>query len=187
MTVCLGSLKAALAAKVRGLDGMELSMLGSPVELFVEGVGQSERAYAVKVRGSVGCFNKIPHVTLAVAPGHRPVDSNTITEWRDWPEKDRLQLNGTLQHVGGGFTIKNKPKPSKKSGAGAIPVGALVKKHLPDLQGKQIRDAIEDVAQWMSKMVISSQDKVEEYIQGKKKPSEGAPAEPESSSDATKS
>jgi hypothetical protein len=172
MTVCLGALKAALAAKVPGLDGLTEDMLGTPTELTVEAFGESERASAVKVKvTNVPSFNKVPHVTLAVAPGARPVDSNFIREWRDWPEKDRIQLNGRLEQVGGGITIKHKPRPhqGKKSNSGGIQIGPLVKKHLPDLKGKQIKEAIDDVTQWMDKMVISSQDEIEDYIKTKKK------------------
>eukprot|EP01122_Echinamoeba_exundans_P004749 TRINITY_DN14990_c0_g1_i1.p1 TRINITY_DN14990_c0_g1~~TRINITY_DN14990_c0_g1_i1.p1 ORF type:complete len:452 (-),score=98.70 TRINITY_DN14990_c0_g1_i1:39-1370(-) len=171
MTVCLGSLKAALAAKVPGLDGLTVDMLGTHTDLYVEAFGESERAQAVKVKvTNVPSFNKVPHVTLSVAPGCRPVDSNFIREWREWPEKDRIQLSGRLEQVGSGITFKQKPRPQqgKKSNSGGIQVGALVKKHLPDLKGKQIKDAIDDVTQWMNKMVISSEGEVEEYLKSKK-------------------
>lgn len=171
MTVCLGALHAAIAAKAPGMSSMSADMLGQETDLTVEAVGQSDRALAVKVKcAKFGCVNKVPHITIAVAPDAKPVESNFIPEWRALPEKDRLQLHGTLDEVGGWLTLKQKPRSNKKKGGNpaGIQLGPLVKKHLPELKGKQIKEAIDDVTEWMNQMNISSEAKVEEYLLTKK-------------------
>lgn len=54
--------------------------LNSTHKLIVTNIGVSDRAIAVKV-GGMQTNNSIPHITVAVAPGAKPVESNQITEW----------------------------------------------------------------------------------------------------------
>ncbi len=53
--------------------------LGKWVEFRVIAYGRSENALAAMV--DLPSLNKISHITIAVAPGHKPVESNDITEW----------------------------------------------------------------------------------------------------------
>ena len=46
--------------------------------------GRTEgRVTAFKVAGAEDSTNKVPHVTIAVAKGAKPVESNQIIEWRE--------------------------------------------------------------------------------------------------------
>ena len=55
-------------------------LVGTLTNLIVTHIGASDRAIAVRVTG-FPTNNKIPHITVAVAPGARPVESNEITNW----------------------------------------------------------------------------------------------------------
>ncbi len=56
------------------------SLVGTLTNLTVTHIGKSDRAIAVRVTGFPS-NNKNPHITIAVAPGARPVESNEITNW----------------------------------------------------------------------------------------------------------
>lgn len=64
--------------------------LGTMVTLDAVTLGISEEAIAVGVTGNIKARNEIPHITVATAPGVRPVRSNAITEWKPLPEGLRL-------------------------------------------------------------------------------------------------
>lgn len=53
------------------------------VKLKVVGYGISDKAFAVKVEkpSNLPCTNEITHITLAVSPTGKPVDSNYIEKW----------------------------------------------------------------------------------------------------------
>ena len=53
--------------------------LGKRVEFDIIGWGKSDVAVALKV--DLPSFNKVAHITLAVAPRHRPVEANQIQKW----------------------------------------------------------------------------------------------------------
>lgn len=56
--------------------------LGKEVTLYVEAIGLSDMAMAVRVEGYPSA-NAIPHITIAINPdGGKPVMSNNITNWR---------------------------------------------------------------------------------------------------------
>lgn len=55
----------------------------SPAKLRVEAIGISDRAIAFRVSTDLDIVNKLPHITIAVAPGAKPVESNYITNWKD--------------------------------------------------------------------------------------------------------
>lgn len=56
--------------------------LGKEVTLYVEAIGLSDMAMAVKVEGYPST-NAIPHITIAINPdGGKPVMSNNITSWQ---------------------------------------------------------------------------------------------------------
>eukprot|EP01127_Copromyxa_protea_P003049 TRINITY_DN12926_c0_g1_i1.p1 TRINITY_DN12926_c0_g1~~TRINITY_DN12926_c0_g1_i1.p1 ORF type:complete len:185 (-),score=24.37 TRINITY_DN12926_c0_g1_i1:88-642(-) len=78
MTMYLGGFNPDLKPEVS---------LGQEIELRVVALGKSEIAMAVKVEGSVPCTNKIPHVTIAIGPGGKPMQSNHITDWEDLDEE----------------------------------------------------------------------------------------------------
>lgn len=68
------------------------------VKLQVVSQGISDKAYAVhvKVPAGIPCGNKISHITLAVSPTGKPVDSNYIENWIDVSDKN-LYVTGTLK------------------------------------------------------------------------------------------
>ena len=57
--------------------------LGSKVTFNVLGWGKSENALALIV--DVPSMNKVSHITIAVAPGKKPVESNYIKDWHYQP------------------------------------------------------------------------------------------------------
>jgi hypothetical protein len=62
----------------------------------VEKIGVSDRAIAFGVGTDLSIVNKLPHVTIAVAPGAKPVDSNYISDWKSIVPFD---IEGTIQMV----------------------------------------------------------------------------------------
>ena len=66
------------------------------VYLTVVAVGVSEKSIAVKVAGFKS-NNAIPHVTIAVAPGAKPVDSNNIINW--WTVDDDFGFSASINVV----------------------------------------------------------------------------------------
>ena len=81
--------------KGRALSGK----LGSDYSMRIVAVGKSESAIALKVEG-VETANKIAHITLAVSPEGKPVDSNKITEWTP---VNPVEISGVL-----GLSYKGK-------------------------------------------------------------------------------
>lgn len=66
--------------------------LGRKVELLGVSVGSSPLAIAVAVDGNIKSRNAIPHITVAVSPEGKPVDSNKISRWE--PLGNGIQLFG---------------------------------------------------------------------------------------------
>ena len=56
-------------------------LIGTSESMLVTHMGVSDRAVAFKV--DYKTTNKISHVTIAVAPNAKPVESNYITDWED--------------------------------------------------------------------------------------------------------
>ena len=65
--------------------------VGVKINLVSVGLGISDRAVALEL-SQVGfeCTNKIMHITLAVAPGAKPVESNNINEWEPLAVNDMI-------------------------------------------------------------------------------------------------
>ena len=55
--------------------------LGNKVGLFVHSIGISDNAIAVGVNSP--SWNDKPHITVAVSPGTKPVESNNIKNWME--------------------------------------------------------------------------------------------------------
>ncbi len=58
------------------------TFLGKTVEFEIVSVGISDDAIALGVGGNIKSKNTIPHITLAIPPGGKPVNSNLIEDWR---------------------------------------------------------------------------------------------------------
>lgn len=56
-----------------------LNFKDQPVKFTLDGIGISESAIAFKVNTYTA--NKISHITIATAPGAKPVESNNIENW----------------------------------------------------------------------------------------------------------
>ena len=69
-------------------------LVGTVETLNVVGIGISDRAVALKI--DYRTANKTSHVTVAVAPGAKPVESNDIT---DWKQTENFELKGILSYV----------------------------------------------------------------------------------------
>lgn len=78
--------------------------IGTTAVLMVTHIGISDRAVAVKVIGYQS-NNANPHITLGVAPGARPVESNQITTW--------VKLNSPI-YVNTTLNVVNKPRSQWK-------------------------------------------------------------------------
>lgn len=70
--------------------------LGTKTVLTATELGVSDRAIAVKVTG-YPTNNALPHITVAVAPGAKPVESNQITNWK--PLDRQLSLSAVLNKI----------------------------------------------------------------------------------------
>ena len=57
--------------------------LGQSVDIHISSLGASPDAMAIGVYGSFPCNNARPHITLAVPPDGKPVNSNKITSWAE--------------------------------------------------------------------------------------------------------
>ena len=70
--------------------------IGQKVRLRVTHIGVSEKSVAVMVTG-YSSANEFPHVTVAIAPCAKPVDSNKIQKWTEID--DGLSMVGTIDFV----------------------------------------------------------------------------------------
>ena len=79
----------------RVVKEMNMENVGEFYSIKITGVGVSEKALALRVElpTCVVCANKIPHITIGVAPDAKPVDSNDITIWHDI---DPIHVGGTM-------------------------------------------------------------------------------------------
>ncbi len=90
-TLCMGRLE-------------NLDMLGTEVSMIVDAIGENADALALSVilpnaiieYGNFKKTGRRPHVTLSVAPGGKPADSNKIIKWK---LTTRVVLTGTIQEV----------------------------------------------------------------------------------------
>ena len=74
LTICMGELPEDLKP-----------FLGHSANLYVTGIGMSDKALAIRVEGFES-DRKIPHITIAVNvnEGGKPKDSNFIPTWNDF-------------------------------------------------------------------------------------------------------
>lgn len=65
--------------------------IGVSLMLSSVGLGKSDRAIALKIDATgLPCANHIMHITLAVAPEAKPVESNNIIDWSPLTVTDML-------------------------------------------------------------------------------------------------
>lgn len=69
--------------------------LNKEVSLTATAVGKSNDAMAVKVDSEIPSVNSIPHITIAIPPQGKAVNSNKITEWT--PLNNKIELKGTIK------------------------------------------------------------------------------------------
>ena len=70
--------------------------LNEDVTLTVTSIGVSDDAIALGVEGYPS-NNPIPHITLAIPPDGKPVNSNEIEDWRE--VEDEILLNGKVSEI----------------------------------------------------------------------------------------
>lgn len=62
------------------------SNLGKMCAITIDAVGYTDKAMAFRVNKEllgVPCANNTPHITICTFKDGKPVDSNSITEWKD--------------------------------------------------------------------------------------------------------
>eukprot|EP00732_Lithocolla_globosa_P002506 Lithocolla_globosa_v1_NODE_1665_length_2411_cov_2.416384.p1 type:complete len:286 gc:universal NODE_1665_length_2411_cov_2.416384:1303-2160(+) len=99
MTICLGRPPPHLQSTLRPL-------LNQTVSLQVIGCGQSSVAMALRIGGDYQTLttNRVAHITMFIAPGCKPHQSNDIRKWWPLPDWQRgmprsLHVTGVLQLV----------------------------------------------------------------------------------------
>jgi len=55
------------------------------------------RVCAFRVKGAEDSENALPHVTVAVAEGAKPVESNAIAEWKELEKEQIFSLVGKVE------------------------------------------------------------------------------------------
>lgn len=73
------------------------ALLEESVEMEVIGIGKNDDVMAFRVNAP--SFNDFPHITIAVAPGHKPAESNNITSWQMIPDMMRFKITGKLERI----------------------------------------------------------------------------------------
>jgi len=122
--------------------------------LTVTGFGKDDKAYAARVKG-YNSINKIPHVTLCVAPKAHAKDSNTIIEWSDtlpseFQSSDFILRGVVSEH----FVIQGRtPKPKQENQK--VNIAKLIVNNSTKC-GKEVGPAIKQVTEWMEKMNLSA-------------------------------
>eukprot|EP00756_Hemistasia_phaeocysticola_P060956 Hpha_TRINITY_DN4457_c0_g1::TRINITY_DN4457_c0_g1_i1::g.50328::m.50328 len=103
MTICLGPLSEAASIDRRGVaEKLQRQVRaltpGSRCELRCVSIGRTD---AIVAAGVVGCCstNRTPHITVAVARGHRPQESNAVEKWSVLPEDEQVVVVGTITEV----------------------------------------------------------------------------------------
>ncbi|KAJ3155067.1 hypothetical protein HDU89_007257 [Geranomyces variabilis] len=109
--------------------------------------------------------NANPHITLHVAPGHKPHHSNAITDWRPLPAA--ITLRGVIaeKHVIGLRVEKHPPQRRQE-----VSIGELVKRYHPALVGAEVGKAVRVVHEWMEKTFMENlgqnRANIECFVQG---------------------
>lgn len=70
-------------------------LLNTEVTLTINGIGISKNAIAFSV--DYKTQNKHSHITIATAPGTKPVESNNIIRW--FPISGNFTVNGTIKKI----------------------------------------------------------------------------------------
>jgi hypothetical protein len=70
--------------------------LDEVVSLTVKSIGVSDDAIAVEVEGYPS-QKEIPHITVAIPPEGRPVNSNNIKDWQ--PVEGQLIVKGKVSEI----------------------------------------------------------------------------------------
>lgn len=77
------------------------NMLGKRYIVDIRSIGLSDRAMAGRV-SNLKTNNAVSHVTIAVAPGAKPVESNDITDWYAIYPSSPIYLVGTFGYFANG-------------------------------------------------------------------------------------
>ena len=100
MTICLGSLADARSNDTEASEELQESIRqlrpSDGLVLQPVSVGKADGVIAL---GVIGCpsVNRVPHITLACAKGHRPVESNKISQWSALPADKLIALTGNVR------------------------------------------------------------------------------------------
>jgi len=135
--------------------------IGDVVNFHAIELGMSDKAMAVKVEGVLST-NKIPHVTLAVAPHGKPKNSNDIKEWMPMP---KIPLSGVVKEWKVTGLKENKKEISKKTTTRKLNIGSIVLKIHPQVNGKTVGSAVQSVLTWMKEKGLEGTEDNEAVIE----------------------
>ncbi|CAE7308960.1 Tiparp [Symbiodinium sp. CCMP2592] len=158
MTICLGSLADArsndseVSREVR--ESIRKLKPTDSLELLPFCMGRADGVIAL---GVLGCpsVNLVPHITLACAKGHRPVESNKISNWRSLPSDKLLPVKGHVREyqqaeVASGLTASATQDRQEILGrlealeAQVLAARAICMKQLLESDDNAVRRAIEE-------------------------------------------
>ena len=88
-------------------EGPALDWVDKEVELTVKAIARSDKVVAVAVDTEVPSTNQIKHITVAISPEARPVDSNELSNWEPLSP---IKLRGIVKEVEQVGEEKQPPK-----------------------------------------------------------------------------
>ena len=158
MTICLGSLADARSNDCEVSREVQESIRklkpNDRLELLPFCIGRADGVIAL---GVLGCpsVNLVPHITLACAKGHRPVESNKILNWRSLPSEKLLPVTGHVREyqqaeVASGLTASSTQDRQEILGrlealeAQVLAARAICMKQLLESDDNAVRRAIEE-------------------------------------------
>ena len=103
MTICMGQLPEDLKPYE-----------GHSAELFITGIGMSDKALAIRVDGFES-KKDIPHITVAIngKEGGKPKDSNLIKNWNDF--KGHFNIRGHIEEIEHPTNVSENKKMIKEA------------------------------------------------------------------------
>jgi hypothetical protein len=96
-------------------EGPALDWVDKEVELRVKAIARSNKVVAVAVDTEAPSVNRVKHITVAVGPGARPIDSNELS---DWEPITPITLKGIVKEV---EQVGEERQPPKRPPAAPAP------------------------------------------------------------------
>ena len=87
--------------------------VGKLAELTPVAIGISDKVIAIEVESDIPSINETKHITIAVAPGAKPYDSNKITSWQSLDSEQQSAIGllvSDVKHITEGGTPEYIPE-----------------------------------------------------------------------------